>query len=130
AYSLGGHDTPKTFRAFQDGLPSRLPKSAIRPLLNFVETWDQPEREFLEPELQDALKSFYAAAQNMAMNVAQRTVPVGNMEFLSVFSDAQRAVGPRPDSVIEDARILNEEARKFVPLYEHFLRLCRSKLAG
>lgn len=105
-------------------------KKAIRPLMDFVETWDQPEKEFLDSELQEALKSFYTAAENMAMHVVEKTVPVGNMEYLSVFPDARRAVGPRPSSVIEDARILNEEASKFVPVYEQFLRLCRRKLAS
>lgn len=105
-------------------------KKAIRPLMDFVETWDQPEKEFLDSELQEALKSFYTAAENMAMHVVEKTVPVGNMEYLSVFPDARRAVGPRPSFVIEDARILNEEASKFVPVYEQFLRLCRRKLAS
>jgi len=107
-----------------------FPKAAIKPLMDFVETWNQPEKEFVDPELQDALKSFYKAAENMAMHVAGKTVPIGSMEYLSVFSDAQRAAGPRPSSVIEDARILNEEASQFVPVYEQFLRLCRRKLAS
>lgn len=105
-------------------------KAAIQPLMDFVETWDQPEKEFLDSELQDALTNLYKAAENMAMHLMDKTVPVGNMKSLSVFSDAQRAAGPRPSWVIEEARILNEEASQFVPVYEQFLRLCRRKLAS
>lgn len=105
-------------------------KAAIRPLMDFVETWDQPEKEFLDSELQNALTNLYKAAYDMAMHVAGRTVPIADMKYLSVFSDAQRAGGPRPSSVIEDARILNEEARRVVPIYEQFFRLCRHRLAG
>ncbi|MET3821435.1 hypothetical protein ACVK00_000345 [Burkholderia sp. PvR073] len=137
------HDE-RLFREFQSVFPfepavrllreqdfgASFSKEAIRPLMDFVETWDQPEKEFLDSELQQALQSFYKAAENMAMHVVEKTVPVGNMEYLSVFPDAQRAVGPRSPSVIEDARILNEEASKFVPVYEQFLRLCRRKLAS
>lgn len=104
-------------------------RKAIQPLFDFVETWDQPEKEFLDPELNAALKGLYAAANDLATQIVQRTVPIGkDGHFASVYSDSMRTQGPRPDSVREDARILNETARQFVPIYEGFLRLCKAKL--
>ncbi|NMM20946.1 MAG: hypothetical protein HHJ15_13500 [Rhodoferax sp.] len=103
-------------------------RKAIQPLLDFVETWDQPEKEFLDKELQTALVDLYKASSEVAFHLVEKTVPVGNCDFASVFSDNLRAVGPRPDWVREEARILNEQAHLFVPKYERFLRLCRDKL--
>ncbi|MEX2165068.1 MAG: hypothetical protein WD823_12615 [Sulfuricaulis sp.] len=104
-------------------------RKAIQSLYDFVETWDQPEKEFIDKELQAALVELYRAANDFATHVVQKTVPIGKGgELLSVFSDNLRAHGPRPDWVREDARVLNEKARQFVPIYERFLRLCREKL--
>lgn len=105
-------------------------RSAIQPLFDFYQMWDQPEKEFIEKELQDGLKNLYIAAANLSDHIVEKTVPIGNGEFASVFSDQLRAVGPRPNWVIEEASILNEQATKFVPLYEGFIRLCRDKLIG
>ncbi|MEX3853690.1 hypothetical protein AB3X94_06430 [Paraburkholderia sp. BR10923] len=103
-------------------------RKSIQPLFEFVETWDQPEKEFLDPELQTALANLYRAAYEMSDHLTEKTVPVGNGEQASVFPDSLRAVGPRPDWVREDARVLNEQAKMFVPIYEQFFRLCRTKL--
>ena len=103
-------------------------RKAIQPLYDFVETWDQPEKEFLDKDLQASLAALYDAARVMSNDLAKYTVPVGNGEYASVFSDSARAAGPRPDWVIEETRILNERASQFVPIYERFLRLCREKL--
>lgn len=100
----------------------------IQPLHDFVSTWDQPEKEFLDKELQAALSNLFKAARIMSEHLCEKTVPIGNGNFASVFSDVQRAMGPRPKWVIEDARVLNEQASQFVPIYENFLRLCREKL--
>lgn len=100
----------------------------IQPLFDFVETWNQPEKEFLDLELQNALLKFYEAAQNMSHHLVEKTVPIGNNEFASVFSDTLREAGPRPDWVIKEAQTLNEQATIFVPQYIEFIRLCRSKL--
>lgn len=105
------------------------PRKAIQPLFDFVETWDRPDKEFLDEDLQAALADLYRAARVMSGHLCDKTVPVGNGHYASVFSDQQRAAGPRPDHVIEEARVLNKEASLFVPIYERFFRLCRSTLA-
>ena len=103
-------------------------RKAIQPLNMFVDTWDQPEKEFIDQELQAALSDLYQAAQTMAYHINNKTVPVGNGELASVYSDSLRAAGPRPDWVREEARIINEQSQLFVPVYEKFFRLCREKL--
>lgn len=103
-------------------------RRAIQPLFDFVETWDQPEKEFLDHELQAALADLYRAAREMSNHLVEKTVPIGNGEYASVFSDSLRADGPRPDWVRKEARVLNEQANIFVPIYEQFLRLCRARL--
>lgn len=102
-------------------------KKDIQPLFDFVETWNQPEKEFIDENLQAALTELYRAARSMVMCLAEKTSPIGNEDF-SVFSNTLRNAGPRPDWVIEDARVLNEQANLFFPVYEDFLRLCRKKL--
>ncbi|MFN3397050.1 MAG: hypothetical protein ACK4ZS_00790, partial [Sulfurimicrobium sp.] len=64
----------------------------------------------------------------MSNHLVEKTVPIGNGEYASVFSDSLRADGPRPDWVRKEARVLNEQANIFVPIYEQFLRLCRARL--
>lgn len=101
----------------------------IRPLFSFVDTWDTPEHEFMDAQLQAALSRFYEEAKEMATCIALRTVPVGSGEMRSVYSDQQRARGPRSEHVIREAKEMNEAASRFFPKYEEFLRLCRSKLS-
>jgi len=139
---LPSHDLA-LFREFQAVLPfspavklldehdfgGPFAKAAIQPLYDFYETWNQPDKEFLDEELQTALTGLYVAANTLVNHLVGKTVPVGTgSHYYSVFSDNQRAMGPRPPHVIEEARILNEEASKFVPIYASFLRLCRRKL--
>lgn len=106
-----------------------FPRQAVEPLYDFVETWDQPEKEFIDAELQSELKVLYAASLNMATHLVEKTVPVGDGTSVSVYPDALRNQGgPRPTSIVEETRELNAEAQKFVPIYENFVRFCRKKL--
>lgn len=103
-------------------------RKSIQPLFDFVETWNQPQKEFLDKELQQALYDLYQAACSMSSHLEEKTVPIGNFEFASVFSDLLRQAGPRPDWVKVETRVLNEQATVFVAIYEDFYRLCRKKL--
>jgi hypothetical protein len=115
---LRDHDFEGSFR-----------RKSLRPLYEFVATWDQPEKEFIDKDLQAELKKLYDAASSLVTHIDGKTVPVGaDGELASVFSDSLRAAGPRPDWVRDDARSLNEQAGLFVPIYENFVRLCREKL--
>jgi hypothetical protein len=105
-------------------------KRAIQPLFDFVETWDSPEREFIDAALQAKLTDLYQAASNLSGEVVTLTVPIGpKQELVSVYSDSVRAEGgPRPKWVIEDGRRLNAAARLFTPIYEEFIRFARQQL--
>lgn len=124
--TLGFEPAVRLLRDHDFGGP--FPRKAIRPLFDFYETWDQPEKEFIDKELQAGLATLYQAASELSNHLAGKTVPVGNGDLLSVFSDNLRAAGPRPEWVKEEARVLNEQAHLFVPIYEEFMRQCRDKL--
>lgn len=79
--------------------------SYLKPLLLLAETWGDVDKEFLDRELEKKRKALLLAAQDLSMEFAKRTVPVGNGEMSSVFSDRLRSEGPRPDFVIEDAKV-------------------------
>ncbi|WP_143703958.1 hypothetical protein [Luteimonas cellulosilyticus] len=104
--------------------------SQIRPFFNFAATWGDVDKEFLDSALDKKRKALFEAAQELSMEIARRTVPVGNGDKSSVFPDALRAEGPRPPSVLEDASVLNQKSREFVPLYEDFVRVGKRKLLG
>ncbi|MBC3877605.1 hypothetical protein H8K38_07285 [Undibacterium sp. FT79W] len=140
--SASPHDK-ELFRAFTDLLPPNqtarffkehdfggsFSKSDVAPLYSFVETWDSVDKEFLDEELEAKRKAIYSLASELAKEIACRTVPLRSGDLFSVFSDQQRATGqPRPASVIEDAKFLNEKSSLFVPKYEEFVRLCKGKL--
>jgi hypothetical protein len=121
--------TIRTLKEHDFGGPLR--RSSITPLYEFNTTWDSVENEFVDQELEQGRKELHAAASDLAMEIAGRTVPTRNQDHISVYSDAQRVEtrGLRPPEVVEDARVLNEKASAFVPKYEAFIRLCRKKLA-
>ena len=104
-------------------------KSAVVPLHAFVSTWSSVDKEFLDEDLEKKKKALYTFASELSGEIACRTVPLRNGDLVSVFSDQQRATGqPRPESVIEDAKVLNEKSAQFVPMYEEFIRACKAKL--
>ncbi len=104
-------------------------RSTISPLQNFVATWDSVEKEFLNKKLEKMKNNLYAEALTLATEINRRTVPVRGNDLASVYSDNQRTEGgPRPQSVVDDARFLNEKASEFVPKYEAFVRYARKLL--
>jgi hypothetical protein len=100
----------------------------IKPLSDFVDTWDNAEHEFTDFTLQKAFQDFYCEARTMSRCLSDRTTLVGSREMLSVCSDFENYLGSRPEHIKKHAKELNDAARKFVPIYEEFVRLCRSKL--
>lgn len=69
---------------------TRILKQSIQPLFDFVEIWDCSEKKFVDEERQVALSEIYEAPRSMACHLVEKTVPIGNMEYASVFSDASR----------------------------------------
>ena len=104
--------------------------SQMKPLFHFSDAWGDVDKEFLDRALEKKRKVLLNAAQKLSMEFAMRTVPVGAGDMSSVFPDKLRAEGPRPPSVLEDAKMLNQKSRELVPLYEEFLRSGKRKLLG
>ena len=103
--------------------------SYLEPLFSFVATWADVRKEFVDPEIEAEKKKLYAVAKKLAMEIARHTTPEGREGiFTSVFPERLRG-GPRPEHVLESARILNDLARQFMPVYEDFVRYTRAKLA-
>ena len=123
---LGFEPAIRLLRDHDFGGPFHL--KAIQPLYEFYETWNSPEKQFIDKELQAGLATLYKAAAKLFGHLVEKTGSVGNGTFASVFSDSLRDLGPRPDWVKEEARVLNEQAHLFVPLYEQFMLQCRDKL--
>lgn len=109
---------------------SSFSRAAVQPLFDFVETWDSPEREFIDGDLQAKLTDLYQAAAKLSEEIVTLAVPIGpKQDRLSVYADAVRERGgSRPKWVIEDGRKLNAAARGFSPLYEEFFRFARQRL--
>lgn len=107
-----------------------FPRRSIEPLSEFVDSWDHPEKEFIDSELQTKFVTLKKSANSLNDHFADKTVMVGNGELLSVFGDHLRSAGKRPDWVREEGRVLNKEAHQFFLIYEEFLRLCRLKLGA
>lgn len=101
----------------------------LSPLNRFVETWDDPNLEFLEPELESAKRKLFKQAEHLAMLIAIETIPNDRNEgWRTVYPVNQRG-GERPQHVRESAERANAGAKSFVPVYEEFVRLARKKLA-
>lgn len=119
--------TIRVLRDYDMGDP--IPRQAINLLYEFSDTWENVEKEFLDPELEKERKVLQTSARDLANEIARRTVPVGDQTYISVFSDQLRASSHgRPPHVIEDAKILNTKTGEFVTKYEAFVRLCRKRL--
>ena len=102
---------------------SSFRKKDIQPLYDFVDTWDSVEKEFLNAKLEKARKALYDTANELADEFVTRTVPIGDGNSISVYSDNLRSRGgPRPDHVRADAKVLNDKSRLFAPQYEAFIR--------
>lgn len=118
-----------TIRLFQEHhFGDAFEKEAIAPLHKFVYYWSSVDCEFVDKKLEREKERMYAAAKDLAMEVARATVPIADGSLLSVFPDYLRAQGPRPDHVIRDQEILNQKSTDFVPIYEAFVRLSRNRL--
>jgi len=148
AFGLGktnsNHDT-KLFEKFLTDLPMQptiqllkehnfgdpFNKDSIQPLFDFVRDWSNADHEFKNRKIERDRKKLLAQAKDLADEIVEHTTLVGDGRLLSVFSDSLRAKGEweRPDHVRRSAKILNERAEAFVPVYEAFVRKCRDQIA-
>lgn len=101
----------------------------LAPLNTFVATWDNPNFEFIDNKLEAEKQLLFQSANALAQDLARETVPNDHNEgWRTVYPWNQRGLGERPEHVRHSARILNQSARDFVPIYEAFVRTARDRL--
>lgn len=135
----------KLYKLFEETLPinetemflkncdfnNSFPRIAIEGLNEFVALWGSADKEFFNSKLEKQKKVLYHLASKLASEIANRTVPVGSGENLSVFSDQLRAGGNiRPEFVLNDAKTINKCAGEFSKKYLAFVKACRCKLTS
>jgi len=101
-------------------------REQIDPLYSFLQEWDNPEHEFVDAELEQKRKDFFAAAQLLGRTVAKNSAP-NRTGLLSVLPDEFRA-RERPDWVQRDAKEINDAANRFVELHAALVREGRKRL--
>jgi hypothetical protein len=107
-----------------------FPRRSIEPLCEFVDNWNDPEKEFIDSKLQEKFMALKKSANSLSEHFAEKTVMVGKGDNLSVFGDHHRSAGERPDWVKEQSKVLNKEAYEFYLIYKDFLRLCKRELCA
>jgi hypothetical protein len=96
----------------------------VRPVMRFSETWCNADKEFIDTALEDARKDVLAKAQKVSNHLAMYTRPLhGGLQTVKLAN-----VDPQPDSVWEEAKIINNAADEFAKSYETLIRLGKSRL--
>lgn len=115
-------DVRATFGEFDFGGAFRY--DDIRELNRFAETWDTPDKEFRDKALEKARKIALGNAVVVAREIAFRTRPMG----VGLQTVKLAGCDPQPESVRDDARVINEAATEFATSYEELIRLGRRRL--
>ena len=111
-----------TFGEFDFGGTFR--RDDIRELDRFAGTWNVPDKEFRDKALEKARQDAHSKACVVAREISQRTRPL-NVELQTVkLADRD----PQPDSVREDARVINVAATEFAQRHDRLVRLGRKRL--
>ena len=98
----------------------------ITPLIEFVTTLDNPEHEFLDPELEEQRKKLFISAKQLANTIGNKTTFI-NGSVQSVKPNHLQS-GPIPDWVLKDGEEINEAADAFTNKHEEFIRFAKKKL--
>lgn len=110
------------FQNFDFG--NSFPASEIEPLNQFVDRWKLANVEFRDRKLDAARRAAVATGTALAEAIAFRTRPLPSGHMTVKLAGAAE----RLESVVEDARVINEAARAFSRDYQAFLRLGRRRL--
>ena len=83
-----------------------------------------PDKEFRDKALEKAKQDAYSKASIVTRVIAFRTRPLaGGLQTVKLANH-----GPQPDSVREDARVINAATTEFAESHEAFVRLGRMRL--
>jgi hypothetical protein len=102
--------------------------NSIYQLAQFLYKSEDVTREMLDKSLETHRKALITLGTALAQRITARASSVKPEGFLSLYSEPMRHSGPRPNSVLEDAKFLNETASAFVEKYEELVRLYKQRL--
>jgi hypothetical protein len=96
----------------------------VAPVVRFAESWDLPNKKFIDKKLEAARKELFDKASSVANAIATYTTqsPAG-IQTVKLWG-----VSPQPQRIYEEAKIINEKARQFIKSYEALIRLGRNRL--
>ncbi len=90
----------------------------------FVDGWKSADKDFRDRGIEKAKRDIYTKAAVVAREIAYRTRPLtGGLQTVKLAN-----VDQQPESVREDAGVINEAASQFAKSYEAFVRLGRDRL--
>ena len=96
----------------------------VAPVMRFAESWDLPNKKFIDKKLESARKEMFDKAIGVANVIATYTTqsPAGiqTVKLWGVMS--------QPERIYYEAAMINEKAREFVKSYEAFIHLGRKRL--
>ena len=100
------------------------------PLSNYVDTWDNVEHEFVDKRLNSAHKKVYTSASILGIAIAKNTVPIGAKGAIRSVKPDHLPVGPTPESILEEAKEINNLVPDFSKAHKRFIRLANSRLTN
>ena len=98
------------------------------PLSNYVDTWHSVEYEFVDKRLNSAHKKVYSSASKLGVAIAKNTVPIGTKGVIRSVKADHLPVGPTPESILEEAKEINNLVPDFIRAHKRFVRLANSRL--
>ncbi|WP_299017467.1 hypothetical protein [uncultured Photobacterium sp.] len=101
---------------------------SIEQLKSFVEYGANPEKEFLDPELEKKRKFLWKKCHAFFYKLAQNSYSLGAGPVYSCIPDPYREAGNRPKHVEKQINELNDMATECFQLHKEFVLLVRRKL--
>jgi hypothetical protein len=97
-------------------------QTALAPLYTFVETWNDEQHRFNNPELRAALEIFSKAATDLADEVVRYTVPDGR-GHVTVLTRGMDPESPS-EEVRNEAKAIDAKVPAFIEAHEKLVALC------
>jgi len=100
----------------------------VKCLDQFVHTWNNAQKQFLDAELETTRELFISKSRNFIYTLASRSYAIGNGEIFSCIPDAYRNAWDWPKHVDEQVKELNDLGTELFQLHKGFVLLARRKL--
>lgn len=98
----------------------------LKPLNEFVITWDNTEYEFMNSNLEEQRIKLLKSAKLLSATVLNKTSWIN--ENVQSAKPRHLLSHPMPDWVSKDAEEINQVADDFVKMFEEFIKFAKSKL--